>query len=110
MRPSRQVLNMITAIPDVLLHRLTVVNGMITTPEGITYKVLWLPKTTHMLPQTLEKINQLVRQGATIVGDAPKEIGTLSGGKNAQIRLMRRLKILGAASQPLANMLLGKAR
>lgn len=78
--------------PDVLLNRLSVVNGLITTPEGLTYKVLWLPATTHMLPQTLQKLNALVRAGATVVGDAPKQLGTLVGGKNAQLQFNTLVK------------------
>lgn len=72
--------------PDVLLHRLTVSNGMLVTPEGIEYRVLWLPETTHMLPQTLEKLDTLLRAGATVIGNAPKELVTLSGGAKTQLR------------------------
>ncbi|MEO3405435.1 glycosyl hydrolase [Mucilaginibacter sp. CAU 1740] len=78
--------------PDALLHRLSVTNGMITTPDGLSYKVLWLPATTHMLPQTLEKLNQLVRAGAVVIGNAPKQLGTLVGGKNAQQRFSAMVK------------------
>ncbi len=78
--------------PDVLLHRLTVVNGMLTTPEGIEYRVLWLPETTHMLPQTVEKLNMLIRAGATVIGNAPKQLATLSGGQKAQIRFTTAVK------------------
>ena len=42
--------------PDVLLNRLTVRNGRIVTPEGISYRVLWLPNVPRMIPQTLEKL------------------------------------------------------
>lgn len=72
--------------PDVLLNRLTVANGMLVTPEGISYRVLWLPSTIHMLPQTLEKLEALIRAGATIIGDAPQYLATLSGGQKSQVR------------------------
>nr|WP_184550316.1 glycosyl hydrolase [Mucilaginibacter sp. FT3.2] len=72
--------------PDVLLNRLTVLNGMLTTPEGIGYRVLWLPSTIHMLPQTLEKLEVLIRAGATVIGDAPQGLATLSGGNKSQAR------------------------
>ena len=72
--------------PDVLLNRLSVSGGMLVTPEGIRYRLLWLPETTHMLPETLEKLLALVRAGATVVGEAPKELVTLSGGARAQQR------------------------
>ncbi|WP_218127709.1 glycosyl hydrolase [Niabella drilacis] len=69
---------------DVLWNRLTVKDGCITTPEGIRYRVLWLPASIRMLPKTAEKIAALIRAGATVVGDAPSGIATLSGGSVAQ--------------------------
>jgi hypothetical protein len=66
--------------PDVLLNRLSVRDGKITTPEGITYSLLWLPDNKRMLPETLEKLLELVKAGATVVGDSPEGIATLSGG------------------------------
>ncbi|UOE46593.1 hypothetical protein MTO98_19505 [Mucilaginibacter sp. SMC90] len=78
--------------PDILLNRLSVTNGMITTPEGITHKVLWLPQTTHMLPQTLKKLNSLIRAGAIVIGNAPKQPGTLVGGKDAQLQFNTMVK------------------
>lgn len=72
--------------PDVLLNRLTVSNGMVVTPEGISYRVLWLPDVPRMLPQTLEKLLALLRDGATIIGEAPKGLATLTGAGEAQKR------------------------
>jgi hypothetical protein len=56
---------------------------MLVTPEGIRYRLLWLPDAPRMLPETLEKIFALVQEGATIVGSAPKGLATLSGGEAA---------------------------
>lgn len=78
--------------PDVLLNRLTVRDGMLVTPEGISYRVLWLPDVPRMLPQTLEKLNSLVRDGATIIGDAPQGLVTLTGGEKAQRRFKTAVK------------------
>lgn len=72
--------------PDVLLNRLKVENGMLVTPEGIRYRVLWLPDAPHMLPETLEKIASLLRDGATIIGEAPLGLATLSGAERAKQR------------------------
>ena len=72
--------------PDVLLNRLSVRNGKIVTPEGISYRVMWLPDNERMLPETLEKILALVHDGAVIIGNAPKGLATLTGGKKAQQR------------------------
>ncbi|WP_029901929.1 glycosyl hydrolase [Prevotella sp. 10(H)] len=72
--------------PDILLNRISVKDGMLVTPEGISYRVLWIPDAPRMLPQTIEKIYELVRAGATIVGNAPEKLVTLTGGSAAQKR------------------------
>jgi hypothetical protein len=48
--------------------------------------LLWLPDNLRMLPQTLEKLRELIRDGATVVGNAPAELATLSGGVAARQR------------------------
>lgn len=72
--------------PDVLLNRLQVVDGKLTTPEGISYRILWLPDMRRMRPETLEKIYELISKGAIVVGDAPLSLATLTGGESAQGR------------------------
>lgn len=72
--------------PDALLTRLSVKDGMIVTPDGIRYSVLWMPDCPRMLPQTLEKIRDLVRAGATLIGPPPAGLATLSDEARAQAR------------------------
>lgn len=72
--------------PDVLLNRLEVKDGNLVTPEGVSYRVLWIPDAPRMLPETLEKLVSLINDGATIIGNAPESLATLSGGKKAQMR------------------------
>jgi hypothetical protein len=87
--------------PDVLLNRLTVRDGKLFTPEGISYRVLWLPEAPRMLPETLEKLRALVSDGATIIGEAPHGLATLSGGKEAQKRFDTAVRaIWGKTPQP----------
>jgi len=78
--------------PDVLLNRLQVKNGLLVTPEGISYRVLWLPDTPHMLPETLEKIQVLVREGATIIGNPPQGLATLKGGEAGKQRFAKAVQ------------------
>ena len=88
--------------PDVLLNRLKVENGMLVTPEGIQYRVLWLPDAPYMRPETLEKLSILIRNGATIVGEAPVGLSTLSGGEAAKKRFDTAVKaIWGGAAKGL---------
>lgn len=72
--------------PDILLTRLSVNNGMLVTPEGISYRVLWLPDNQRMLPQTLEKLLTLVQEGATVIGNAPQGLATLTDATESQKR------------------------
>lgn len=72
--------------PDILLNRLSVSNGRIVTPEGISYRVIWLTDNERMLPETLEKLLDLVRNGAVVIGNAPKGLATLKGGEATQRR------------------------
>ena len=67
---------------DALLGRLSVKDGKICTPEGIEYSVLWIPENERMLPATIEKIGQLIREGAKVVAQAPLSPATL--GKDSE--------------------------
>ncbi len=74
--------------PDALLGRLAVRDGDLVTPEGLRYRMLWLPDCRRMLPETLERLVWLVRQGAVIVGERPQGLATLSGGPQAEKRFL----------------------
>ena len=80
--------------PDVLLNRLSVRDGKIVTPEGISYHVMWLPDNERMLPETLERLLDLVQQGAVIVSNAPRGLATLKGGEKSQKRFDAAVKEL----------------
>ena len=57
--------------PETLRERATVKNGNLVFPGGTTYRVLVLPDRTTMTPALLQKIEQLVRAGATVYGPPP---------------------------------------
>jgi len=56
---------------DILLNELEVKDGRLVLPFGQSYELLSLPDETYMQPEVLEKIEQLVRDGATVVGPKP---------------------------------------
>jgi hypothetical protein len=56
---------------EVILNRLEVKNGRLTLPDGMSYRILVLPKLETMRPELLKKISDLVKQGAVILGPAP---------------------------------------
>lgn len=75
--------------PDVLLNRLSIQDGLFVTPEGVSYRVLWIPDAPRMLPQTLEKLYSLVSEGGIVIGNAPEGLATLTGGYESQQRFDR---------------------
>lgn len=85
--------------PDILLNRLSVRDGNLFTPEGISYRLLWLPDNLRMLPQTLEKLQELLSQGATIVGDAPQGLATLKDGDAARQRFDNAVRTIWGETQ-----------
>jgi predicted alpha-1,6-mannanase (GH76 family) len=95
--------------PDVLLNRLSVRDGKIVTPEGLSYRVIWLPDNERMLPETLEKLLELVQQGATVIGNPPQQIATLIGGPDAQQRFDRAVnQIWGKNKEKIRTIEKGK--
>ena len=53
--------------------------GKLTLPDGMSYRVLVLPEAETMTPGLLQKLHQLVRDGATVVGPKPLKSPGLSG-------------------------------
>ena len=94
--------------PDVLLNRLSVRDGMIVTPEGISYRVMWIPEAPRMSPQTLEKLYTLINEGATVIANAPKGIVTLSGGKEAKDRFNAAVKKIWKENSAKGSREIGK--
>ncbi|MDR3340580.1 MAG: glycoside hydrolase family 2, partial [Candidatus Symbiothrix sp.] len=56
---------------EVILRDLKVKNGRLILPHGTSYRVLVLPKQETMRPEVLRKIEQLVAEGAVVVGPPP---------------------------------------
>jgi len=56
---------------DALLQRISIVNGSLRTPEGISYKALVLPHS-RILPLTaLKRGEEYLRGGGTLIGERP---------------------------------------
>ena len=53
--------------PDGLLHRISVQNGCLVTPEGQSYGLLWVTQTDNMRPKTRAKLQELITAGAKVV-------------------------------------------
>ncbi len=56
---------------EVLLTRLSVKDGRIVLPDGMSYHVLVLPDKDFMPVEVIKKIKELVTAGATVIGPRP---------------------------------------
>ena len=52
---------------DALSTRVSVKDGRLALPDGMSYRVLWIPTGTFVLPETEKKLAALEREGARIV-------------------------------------------
>jgi len=74
---------------SVVLERMSVRNGRIVLPDGMSYRVLVLPESRFMTPRMLTKIAQLVKAGAVVVGPKPSQSPSLSGYPNCDAEVKR---------------------
>ncbi|MHB1460010.1 MAG: glycosyl hydrolase [Armatimonadota bacterium] len=56
---------------DALLHRMSVRNGRIVLPDGMSYRLLVLPESSTMPVAVIKKLRQLIEAGATVIGPKP---------------------------------------
>lgn len=72
----------------VALKSMSVKNGRVVLPSGMSYAVLVLPNSTFMTPEVVRKVSQLVMAGATIYGPKPRQSPSLVGypGCDQQVR------------------------
>lgn len=56
---------------DVLLNRISVNEGRIVLPDGMSYRVLILPENQPMAFNGLQKVARMIEAGATVVGPPP---------------------------------------
>jgi hypothetical protein len=77
--PDRRGYNFDGCDPEALITRATVKNGRIVFPDGMSYRVLVLPRTDTMTPRLLRKIGSLAKAGATVVGNPPTSSPSLVG-------------------------------
>ncbi len=72
---------------DVILNRMSVKNGRIVLPDGMSYSVLLLPEQTHMPLEVLQKIKTLVKAGAIVIGPRPITVASLDNWEEKNIEL-----------------------
>ena len=80
--PDRRGYNFDGCAPEVLRRQMSVKNGRLVLPGGMSYRILVLPNVETMTPSLLRKLRDLVRAGATVVGPRPRKSPSLSGYPN----------------------------
>lgn len=73
---------------DVILNRMSVIDGRIVLPDGMSYRILVLPDREDMPLEILMKLESLASAGATIIGPKPIEVPGLKDltQKNKKLR------------------------
>lgn len=74
---------------EVIKERISVRDGRITLPDGLSYRILVLPEVETMRPELLEKLKDLVSQGAVIMGTPPKKSPSLQHYPEADKRVKK---------------------
>ena len=72
---------------DVILNRMTVQDGRVALPDGMSYRLLVLPSQDHIPAEVLEKIAGLVKAGVTILGPKPARDPRLADQARRTVRV-----------------------
>ena len=64
--------------PETLIARASAKDGRIVFPDGMSYRLLVLPRFQTMTPRLLDKVVALVEDGVTMVGAPPQKSPSLS--------------------------------
>lgn len=71
---------------ELLLDDLRVENRLLKLSSGMEYRILVLPDHRVLSPAAMDKVDQLVRAGATILGPKPLRPVSLVGGAAGKVR------------------------
>ncbi len=74
---------------EALLTRLSVKDGRLTLPDGMSYRLLVLPGRTVISLPVLRRLKELVEAGALILGPRPEEASGLSGYPQSDAEVRR---------------------
>jgi len=86
-----------------VLLQLKVVAGKVVVPSGLSYRVLVLPDHKVLSLAVLEKVQTLLKRGATVLGPKPERLVSLVGGTSAQRKFHRLADTLWGSNPPAAG-------
>ena len=89
---------------DALVNVLSVKNGSIVTPSGMTYRVLALDgNSRYMSLPVLKKIRDLVMDGAVVAGPQPAQTPSLSDNQDEFSKIVRELWTVEKGENKIGN-------
>lgn len=92
--PDRLGYNFDGCAPEVVLSKMSVNDGRLILPDGMSYGVLVLPERETMTPALLQKIRELVEAGATVVGPRVLKSPGLSGYPDCDTEVKKLADVL----------------
>ncbi|RYG64470.1 hypothetical protein EON80_19185, partial [bacterium] len=81
---------------EVIENRLRVKNGRFVLPDGMSYRILVLPKNATMRPELLKKVSELVAQGGCILGEPPSKSPSLQNFPSNDVQVKKLAAALWA--------------
>ena len=72
---------------DVVLNRVLVKEGKIVLPDGMSYRVMMVPNEKAIDLNVLRKLEQLVKDGMTLIGQRPAEVTGLTSSREGDREL-----------------------
>ncbi len=111
--PDRRGYNFDGCSAEVLKKLAQVREGQIVFPGGAAYALLVLPNCDTMTPELLDKIESLVKAGATVVGNPPRRSPSLVNYPACDREVARKSESVWGSLSPPANKALrshGKGR
>ncbi|MFT7076154.1 MAG: alpha-L-fucosidase [Planctomycetota bacterium] len=91
-----------------LLGGMTVEEGRLCLPSGVSYRMLVMPDSDAIEPAVMEKVSELVRAGATVVGRRPNRASGGTGSDGADDAVQRIAGELWGALDSAAGMGAGR--
>ncbi|WP_167619353.1 glycosyl hydrolase [Maribellus sediminis] len=86
---------------DILLHKVTVKDGRISLPDGLSFTMLLLPEKDFLTVELARKLKELVQQGMILSGPRPQTIPSLSNFSSAETEFKSIVEELWGAETKL---------
>ena len=94
---------------EVILTRMSVKDGLLVLPDGMSYRVLVLPEREVISLPVLRKLKEFVVAGATVIGPQPKATATLTGFPQADAEVAKLAEELWSGKTGKGRIITGKS-